>query len=307
MNEEEARLRKQLDEQQTAMRQQLQREEEDRRRQLESEEAARRAAWAEEDRKREEEARRRQWDEQTRLEEQRKAEEARRLQEEQIRLQHEEQERIRQQQLQAQWAAEEEAKRQWQAQQQAQQQWQAQQQQQYYQTTQQTHVQYYGAHPQQAVQQAAMVAPQVVPQMHQQQYMQVQHQTTVQRGVIPRVCVTVAEARGLRGSDFLGSSPDPYAVVQLREVRYQTRKERSTRTPVWHQEFEFTNFGPQDQLTIGLWDKDRFSHDDFLGQVVLRYEDLTDGCRRWWGLQSRPGVGDRNIAGEVYVHIRLPL
>ena len=67
-----------------------------------------------------------------------------------------------------------------------------------------------------------------------------------------------------------------------------------------------TNFGPQDQLTIGLWDKDRFSHDDFLGQVVLRYEDLTDGCRRWWGLQSRPGVGDRNINGELYLHIRLP-
>lgn len=67
-----------------------------------------------------------------------------------------------------------------------------------------------------------------------------------------------------------------------------------------------TNFGPQDQLTVGLWDKDRFSHDDFLGQVVLRYEDLTDGCRRWWGLQSRPGVGDRNINGELYLHIRLP-
>ena len=50
---------------------------------------------------------------------------------------------------------------------------------QYYQTTQQTHVQYYGAHPQQAMQQP------VVPQMHT-----VVHQTTVQRGIIPRVCVT---------------------------------------------------------------------------------------------------------------------
>jgi hypothetical protein len=41
-------------------------------------------------------------------------------------------------------------------------------------------------------------------------------------------------------------------------------------------------------------------------QVILRYEDLSDGCRRWWGLQSRPGVGDRNIKGEIYLHIRIP-
>lgn len=49
---------------------------------------------------------------------------------------------------------------------------------------------------------------------------------------------SVAEARGLRTADFLSSAPDPYAVLQLREVRYQTRKERSTKNPSWHQEFE---------------------------------------------------------------------
>lgn len=116
----------------------------------------------------------------------------------------------------------------------------------------------------------------------------------------------VAEARGLRHTDFLGSSPDPYAVLQLREVRYQTRKERSTRNPSWQAEFDFAAFGPQDQLTISLWDKDRFTQDEFLGQVVLRFDDLSDGCRRWYHLQPRPGVGDRNIKGELYLYIRLP-
>jgi Ca2+-dependent lipid-binding protein len=52
----------------------------------------------------------------------------------------------------------------------------------------------------------------------------------------------VAEARGLRTSDFLGSAPDPYAVLQLREVRYQSRKERSTKNPCWQQEFELYGY-----------------------------------------------------------------
>jgi hypothetical protein len=30
-----------------------------------------------------------------------------------------------------------------------------------------------------------------------------------------------------------------------------------------------TAFGPHDQLTVSLWDKDRFTQDDFLGQVPI--------------------------------------
>ena len=54
-----------------------------------------------------------------------------------------------------------------------------------------------------------------------------------------------------------------------------------------------------------MWDRDRFSKDDFLGQVVLRLGDLSDGLRRWFPLQGRPGVREPHaVKGELFLQVR---
>lgn len=308
MAEEEEKMRRDIDSRRAqleaeaeAHRRRIQQEEEARRKKFEEEERARQARYAEEDRRREEEWRKKMQDEAERQraeaerrrieEERRRQEEARKREEEARRKQFEEQQRLAA--LQQQYAAEERAKKEWAEQQARMQQWQAQQQAQAAWEAQQAQAAW------EWQQQQALLAQQ------QAMYQQVTTTTTTTHTqAIQRLYLTVAEARNLKRSDLLGlGKPDPYCVLQLREQRFQTRKERATTNPVWHQEFEIGYFGPNDELSISVFDRDRFSKDDFLGQVVLRRKDLVDGTRRWFPLQARPGVGDR-VRGELFLQFR---
>ena len=56
---------------------------------------------------------------------------------------------------------------------------------------------------------------------------------------IPRLFVTAIEARSLVKKELLGLlASDPYCVVELRGMRFQTPHHKSTRNPSWHQSFE---------------------------------------------------------------------
>jgi len=332
--EEEAWRKKLADYEASAMREledkrrQLQNEEEERRRkmaeeelrrkhQLEEEERARRARWEEEDRRREaerrkreeDEAARRRWEEEQRRieEERRRQEEERRRLEEERRQQQERLERERQAALQAQYAAEERAKQAWMEQQEKQRQWEEQQRQrQQWEEQQRLQQQQQWQEQQRLAQQQAWQTQQTQwqPAPSTQVYTTTTTTTQTHTQLIAKLYITVAEARGLRKSDLMGlAAPDPYCILQLRNQRLQTRKEKTTVHPVWHQEFEFGRFGPKDTLTISVFDRDRFSKDDFLGQVVLRRKDLVDGLRKWFPLQSRPGIGDK-VKGEIFLHVR---
>eukprot|EP01087_Luapelamoeba_hula_P001000 TRINITY_DN1075_c0_g1_i3.p1 TRINITY_DN1075_c0_g1~~TRINITY_DN1075_c0_g1_i3.p1 ORF type:complete len:1050 (-),score=333.21 TRINITY_DN1075_c0_g1_i3:60-3209(-) len=308
------RKRQQLASEEEAMRARIRQEEEERRRKAEQEEKDRQAKYAEEDRRREEEWRKRQADEaerrrheeeKQRIEAERQRMEAeRKRQEDEARRKWEEDQRLKEEQaLRQRYEAEERAKREWAELQQKQAAWEAQQaaiahqqaqeaawaaQQQYWQQ-------------QQQAQEAAWLAAQ-----QQAMMTQVVTTTTTTSSTIPRIYVTVAEARNLRRSDMMGlGRPDPYCILQLRNQRLQTRHEHKTLNPVWHQEFEFTYFGPTDELTISMWDRDKISKDDFLGQVVLRKGDLQDGMRRWFPLRARPGTHEKHAPkGELFLIVR---
>lgn len=115
--------------------------------------------------------------------------------------------------------------------------------------------------------------------------------------------VVIQEARALAKKDFFGlAASDPYCTIEVRGNVQKTRKCNSTRTPVWYEEFMFINVEPKDRVIISVWDSDSFKKDDFMGQVVLNYEDLAHPQERWYRLLSRPGSSDR-VSGEIKIGV----
>ncbi|CAG2067902.1 unnamed protein product, partial [Timema podura] len=85
----------------------------------------------------------------------------------------------------------------------------------------------------------------------------------------------VLEARDLPVKDVTGSS-DPYVKVYLlpdRKKKYQTKVHRKNLNPVFNETFIFSVLYDdlrQRYLQFSVYDFDRFSRHDLIGQVVLK-------------------------------------
>ncbi|KAK3771459.1 hypothetical protein RRG08_011393 [Elysia crispata] len=110
------------------------------------------------------------------------------------------------------------------------------------------------------------------------------------------VFVTVMEGRDLAPKDKTGYS-DPYVTVTCFEDTKATSKQKKTRFPEWNETLEFLL--PEDtcisdlSVTVTVWDKDNFSSDDFMGQIHLNSEDVTNGTIRNWHAVARRPTTDR--------------
>ncbi|XP_022938500.1 elicitor-responsive protein 1-like [Cucurbita moschata] len=90
--------------------------------------------------------------------------------------------------------------------------------------------------------------------------------------------VKLVNAKGLRGTDFLGGI-DPYVLIQYKG---QERKSSVARDeggcPVWNETFtfraEYPGSGDDFKLVLKIMDHDNFSADDFIGQTSIYVEDL---------------------------------
>ncbi|XP_023550200.1 elicitor-responsive protein 1-like [Cucurbita pepo subsp. pepo] len=90
--------------------------------------------------------------------------------------------------------------------------------------------------------------------------------------------VKLVNAKGLRGTDFLGGI-DPYVLIQYKG---QERKSSVARdeggSPVWNETFTFRAEYPGScddfKLVLKIMDHDNFSADDFIGQTSIYVEDL---------------------------------
>ena len=88
--------------------------------------------------------------------------------------------------------------------------------------------------------------------------------------------VNVRAARGLVKMDTFGSA-DPYAVVRVGAATQQTEVVKNCLEPSWDATLRFEDVDPNSSVIVRLYDWDRMSSDDPMGQVVLRMEDIEAG------------------------------
>lgn len=99
---------------------------------------------------------------------------------------------------------------------------------------------------------------------------------------LEQLIVKIHKAEGLPAKDFSGTS-DPYVKIYLlpdRKTKHQTKVHRKTLNPVFDEVFLFPvaySELPTRKLHFSVYDFDRFSRHDIIGQVVVdNFLDLAD-------------------------------
>mmetsp|Transcript_12778 Transcript_12778/g.21894 ORF Transcript_12778/g.21894 Transcript_12778/m.21894 type:complete len:155 (-) Transcript_12778:38-502(-) len=90
----------------------------------------------------------------------------------------------------------------------------------------------------------------------------------------------IVSCYGLKNADIKGLS-DPYVIVSLDGKRItKTVTIDDNLSPIWNHDFMFHIRGDTFkgiEITFQVFDEDRFSKDDFLGEIRLDLQDLIDG------------------------------
>jgi len=118
----------------------------------------------------------------------------------------------------------------------------------------------------------------------------------------PTFAIKVVEARYIAPMDKGGTS-DPYCRLKcnFNKQRFKTKVIDKTLSPKWGELFKFfASYPAEGQVTLKMWDKDRWTTDDFLGEVVLDIATYADGKPRdiWVPLEHEPKKKD-STRGEV--------
>eukprot|EP00051_Salpingoeca_urceolata_P023391 m.395045 g.395045 ORF g.395045 m.395045 type:complete len:1020 (-) comp20099_c0_seq15:149-3208(-) len=123
------------------------------------------------------------------------------------------------------------------------------------------------------------------------------------------VTVQVVAAQDLLAKDYFGLS-DPYCVLEVGVgegvQRSHTRTVPQSLNPEWaHEVHRFVLMRLDGEaLRVKLWDHDKLSHDDFLGEAIVPLLGLQSGSiDTWFPLQSRQSHPQDQVTGRV--HLRL--
>ncbi|XP_050209057.1 16 kDa phloem protein 1-like [Mercurialis annua] len=128
--------------------------------------------------------------------------------------------------------------------------------------------------------------------------------------------VHLLNAKGLRGTDFLGKT-DPYVVIQYKSQEQTSSVARDEGgCPIWNEKLIFKVEYPSQvhdyKLIFKIMDHDTFSADDFIGQATIYVKDLLElGVENGASeLQSRKYCvvqEDNSYCGEIQVGIKFTL
>eukprot|EP01120_Amphizonella_sp_Union-15-10_P010188 TRINITY_DN4049_c0_g1_i1.p1 TRINITY_DN4049_c0_g1~~TRINITY_DN4049_c0_g1_i1.p1 ORF type:complete len:492 (-),score=99.60 TRINITY_DN4049_c0_g1_i1:94-1569(-) len=125
--------------------------------------------------------------------------------------------------------------------------------------------------------------------------------------------ITVIEAKNLAGLGRTGTS-DPYAVVKssFNKQQFKTKTIKRTVSPSWNETFKFYTKTPEGQISIKIWDKDRWTSDDFLGEATVSLDNLSleNPVEEWYQLKNEPkkhrNKEKSTLPGEVKLRLHYP-
>jgi hypothetical protein len=78
----------------------------------------------------------------------------------------------------------------------------------------------------------------------------------------------IESANGLAAMDIGGTS-DPYVIIKVGSHEQRTQTQLKTLTPTWNQSFEFLVYSLSDEVVLDMYDWDKLSEDDWMGQVRM--------------------------------------
>eukprot|EP00667_Euglena_gracilis_P006800 EG_transcript_6859 len=127
---------------------------------------------------------------------------------------------------------------------------------------------------------------------------------------VGRLFVTIHCAHGFRASDHF--STDPYVAVMVGQQMDRTKSKLKDMHPLFEETMQFVVFSPNAHVQVLLWDWDRSSSDDFLGEGQFQTTGIT-GCTTsksnvWVDIRLRPACfADyrRFVSGRVRVSWQL--
>ncbi|XP_072128019.1 synaptotagmin-C [Mobula birostris] len=121
-----------------------------------------------------------------------------------------------------------------------------------------------------------------------------------------QLIVKILKALDLPAKDANGFS-DPYVKIYLlpdRKKKFQTKVHRKTLNPIFNETFHFNvsfNELQNRKLHFSIYDFDRFSRHDLIGQVVLdnllEFSDLSEGTTMWRDILE--GTSEKADLGEI--------
>lgn len=123
----------------------------------------------------------------------------------------------------------------------------------------------------------------------------------------PVLVVKVVEARNIAAMDKGGTS-DPYCRLKcnFNKQRFKTKVIDRTLNPKWEETFKFfAPAQPEGQVVLKMWDKDRWTSDDFLGEIQIEIGKYADGKSHdlWFTLANEPKKREGSAKGEVHVSV----
>jgi len=120
--------------------------------------------------------------------------------------------------------------------------------------------------------------------------------------------IFVVEARHVAEMSKSGTS-DSYCVIKssFNKQTFKTKVAKKTLTPKWDQEFKFFTSSPEGTIQIKIYDKDLFSADEFMGEILLHLEEFSNGSLhdKWITLQGEPQKKKKDkTPGEIHIKVQ---
>ena len=105
--------------------------------------------------------------------------------------------------------------------------------------------------------------------------------------------ISVLAARGLKKMDRgRKGKADPYVVLRCGGVEHKTEMVKNTLDPEWGASYQFVDIQLESGMLVAeVYDHDRLSMPDPMGQVFIRVKDM-DGLRHWFTLQPMKGCDE---------------